>query len=425
MTYKIKIIIAVILALVLRLYLSTSIYSGDVNNHVAWSLSILKFGSAGAYDRKYVGVMQPTYPPLALYAFTTSYWAYDNVYQAVLFLNNKVSVFPSRMVWLMQNQNVLPAFHKTVSMVSDIGIGILIYLLARKVMKVSQRSAFWAMCLYLFNPAVFYNSTLWGQLESIPVFWVLLSVWLVLNGKWLLGHASFLAALLFKQSSLVFAPAFFLFSVFKTGWKKTFTGLGFQFLLFYLSYLPFFPRQTSTIYYPISTYINRLMTGSGSDYISDHAFNFWALFSHLAKISDNVSFIPGISAGTFAWIIFAVFAVLLISKYLVTAKDIDLLGLLGLLSFASFMVLTRMHERYLAPAIPFLALAAAKNKQLWPIYFLVSLGHIINMYDQWWFPNIPALVPVVSQWGMVVLVVVILSLSWISWMAVYFNENKT
>ncbi len=426
MKHPVNILLAVILALGLRIYLSTSIYSGDVNNHIAWSAGILESGFSGAYDRSYSHVMQPTYPPLALYSFVTSHWLFNNLNSLVRFVHFRVNIHlsPSFLVFFFENQNVLPAFHKIVSIFSDIGIGILIYLLAKTIFNVKSPAAFGAMCLYLFNPSVFYNSTLWGQLESVPVFFVLLAVWLLLHNKYLSAHASFMAALLFKQSSLLFFPVFAVFSIKKVGWRKTLLGLVLQCLLFYAAYLPFINWHTDNLFYPVSVYINRFQTGSGSDYISDHAFNLWALFSHLAKISDSVEIIRGISASLFGQLIFICLTAILFSRFLVSRKNTALINLFGLLAFTSFMFLTRMHERYLAPVLPFMAISASKNRQLWPIYFLVSLAHLINMYHQWWFPDIPVLVPLVSAWVTIVSAVIILFISWYSWIAVYFNESQ-
>jgi Gpi18-like mannosyltransferase len=420
-----QLVLVLLLGLVLRLGLSTTIYSGDVNNHIAWAGSILLLGSNGAYERQYTGVLQPTYPPLALYSFVTSYWLYRQTYSISQSLNHSVSLFPSRFIWFLEDQDTLPAFHKIISILSDLGTAVLIFALARRLFAVPPRAAYLAMLLYLFNPAVFYNSSLWGQLESPPLFFVLLSVWLLLKKRPFYAHAAFVAALLFKQSSLIFLPAFLIFSFFNSGLKKTLFGLAVQFCLFILCYLPFSTPNSpfSIIQYPISVYLDRLQVGSGSDYISDHAFNLWALYSHLEKIPDSVSFIWGWSANLAGKVAFMIVSGLLLIRFLTAYRNRRLIYVLGLTAFAAFMLLTRMHERYLAPVLPLMAITAASRKQLWPIYFLLSTGHLINMYHQWWFPDLPWLMPVINQWPAVVLVIIIFTVSWLSWTAVFLDEN--
>jgi Gpi18-like mannosyltransferase len=415
------------LGLVLRLALCITVYSGDVNNHVEWGRSILREGSSGAYDRHYRGVMQPTYPPLALYAFTTSYWMYDSVYNLSWALNKTTPVFPSAIIWALEDQDVLPAFHKAVSIISDLGIAVLIYALSRKVFSVSHGAGLSAAAIFLFNPAIFYNSALWGQMESPPIFWVMLSIWLFLTKRPLLGHSAFIFAMLFKQSTLIFTPLILLLSLFKSGWKKTVVGLLLQVVIFVVSYLPFLPTSnsiTENIIYPFSVYLHRIEVGSGSNYISDHAFNLWALFTHLEKIPDSIIMFSNLTANLFGKVLFIVISGWFISKYLISRSTRDLLSLFGLISFCSFMVLTRMHERYLAPAIPFLALVSASKKQLRPIFYLVSAGHLINLYHEWWFPYLDRVVPIIASWNTIYFVILLFTISWISWSAVYFHDPK-
>ncbi|OGD08530.1 hypothetical protein A2397_06155 [Candidatus Amesbacteria bacterium RIFOXYB1_FULL_44_23] len=425
-----RLIFACILALILRLVLSVTIYSGDVNNHTVWGQSILQNGSLGAYDRKYVGVMQPTYPPISLASFTTSFAMFQLTDASANWLNDNLSFFPSKIIWALQDQDVLPAFHKIYAIFADIGIGILIYGLARMIFHSDQKSAFFASAVYLFNPAVFYNSSLWGQLESPPLFWILLSVWLILKKKVTWAHAAFVLALLSKQSSLIFVPGFVLFSLFKSGWKKTFYGLIVQMVIFWLAYLPFTSCQITNpqciAAWPVQVYLNRLETGSGSDYISDHAFNFWALYSNLAKISDKLVVAYNFSANVVGKLVFMTISAVLLLKYLKNRTSSVLIHTMGIIGFTSFLVLTRMHERYLAPALPFLAIAASGRKQLWPIYLLVSFCHLLNMYHNWWFPEMPQIADFVAinTPQIVNLVILLLAISWISWMAVFLHESR-
>ncbi len=185
-----QLVFLLLLGLILRLVLSTSIYSGDVNNHVGWAKSILEEGSRGAYDRKYSGILQPTYPPLALYSFVTSYWLYGQTYSLAETLNRSFAEFPSKVIWFLEDQDTMPAFHKIISMISDLGIAVLIYGLSRRLFKASSRAAYIAAAVYIFNPAVWYNSSLWGQLESPPIFWILLSLWLFITKRPYLGFIS-------------------------------------------------------------------------------------------------------------------------------------------------------------------------------------------------------------------------------------------
>lgn len=407
-------IILLICGSIFRLGISRFIYSGDLNNHIVWGQTITKHGGAGAYDREYQTVMQPTYPPLSLFAFTTSYWTYNQIYSLSSWLNKQFDFFPSKFIWWLEDQNTLPAFEKIIAIVSDMGIAVLIY---RLVLRLKAKPALAAIAAggYLFNPVVWYNSALWGQIETFPLFWTLLAIWLLDRGKLKLGHLSFAAALLSKQSSIIFIPFIGFLSLKRFGLRKTVEGILIELVAVYLAYLPFL--KSLDILWPIKVYIHRLQVGSGSDYVTDHAFNLWVFSSHLQKIPDTL-WQRMLGAG-----LFITGVILGLPKLFKQPNLKSLLSLMGQASLLSFLVLTRMHERYLAPALPFLAILSATSRWYWPIYVFVSLVHLLNMYHNWWVPTIPVWVSFISQWPVIYSLVIILVLSWIGWVVRYAYEK--
>ena len=168
--------ILILVSLALRIWMSVQIYSGDLNNHIGWAESILKEGSRGAYSREYVGIMPPTYPPLALYGFITSSWMHSLVEKTIWSLNLNVPAFPSSLVWLFEDQDVLPSFYKVIAIFGDLGLGVLVYKFAREAFKLSNKISLLAAGAFLFNPAIWYLSSLWGQIESFTLFFFILSL---------------------------------------------------------------------------------------------------------------------------------------------------------------------------------------------------------------------------------------------------------
>jgi Gpi18-like mannosyltransferase len=335
------------LGLIFRLVISTAIYSGDLNNHFKWGEGILKYGFLGAYEREYPGVMQPTYPPVSLYAFTTSTGLYQLVHKISWYLNRHLPLFPSTFIWLIEDQDMLPAFNKTIAMVSDIGVSLVIYCLVRRIKPKHPTMALIASAAYLFNPAVWYTSTLWGQIESLPLFFVLLAIYLAyFQPNPIYSHISFVGSLLSKQSSIIFIPVFTLLSLSKFGVKKTLIGFGWQLAVFYLVFLPFYGLATPL--QPFNTYINRIQTGSGSNWVTDHAFNPWAWMTHFEKIADTTPVLFSYSAQYVGLILFFISSGSILLLYLLRKKTPQNTFFVSLLiSLFSFVVLTKMHERYL------------------------------------------------------------------------------
>jgi hypothetical protein len=69
---------------------------------------------------------------------------------------------------------------------------------------------------------------------------------------------------------------------------------------------------------------------------------------------------------------------------------------LALVSFASFMLLTNMHERYLYPLFSFLTILAVRDRRLMWVLVMVSLVNLLNLYNFWWVPRVGLLVQFMS-----------------------------
>ncbi|HZP26938.1 MAG TPA: hypothetical protein VFB90_07825, partial [Dehalococcoidia bacterium] len=77
---------------------------------------------------------------------------------------------------------------KGASLLFGFGCSILIYLILRK-LHLKQRDALVGGALLMFNPAMWFNVSIWGETETISLFFVLLSIWLAERdspfGAWL------------------------------------------------------------------------------------------------------------------------------------------------------------------------------------------------------------------------------------------------
>ena len=171
-------------------------------------------------------------------------------------------------------------------------------------------------------------------------------------------------------------------------------------MVFYLAYLPF--ATSLSPLWPFSVYYDRLQTGSGSNYISDHAFNPWIYYTSLQKIPDTGIFVAGLTFHQTGTLLFGFFTLLSLIPLLIRRITPQILFRVALLlNFSAFLFMTRMHERYLAPSLVLLLLASLKNKWLFPVYLIVSAVHLASLYHNWWFPDIPALKLIVYNWSFV------------------------
>lgn len=407
-------LVLILLGFIVRIILSVQIYSGDVNNHISWGKDVVETGTRGIYEREFFekyGTMTPTYPPIPLLFFTPSYWMYDYIYKLSWKLNLAYPIFPSNLIFFLEDQDTLPAFLKLPAILSDLILAAVVYKFVKKILKGKEKLALIFASLVIFNPAFIYSSAYWGQIESTPLIFLTLSFYFLLFSKRVYLPVVLISlAFLTKQTSIIFAPIFSIIYLKKFGLANSIKGLLISLLVFFIAFLPFY-KSGNIFTFPYLTYWNKIQTGSGSDYVTDHAFNFWALLTGLGKISDSTKYILFtyrlwgylIFTGTLAVILYK----LAISK--IKSQDVLLAGVI--VAIGAFLFLTRMHSRYITQALPFILLLTAYQKKYIYLYIFVSIFLIINMYHNWWAPRIDLLVNLFSNIYFInILIVALISL---------------
>jgi hypothetical protein len=195
---------------------------------------------------------------------------------------------------------------------------------------------------------------------------------------------------------------------FKFGLKISVKGIFKAILIFWISFLPFHDSG-NILSFPITTYWNKIQTGSGSIYVTDHAFNFWALITGLGKIEDTkIWFIQ--SYRIWGYLIFFIISGLILLKLYKNRNKYFVFFASFLISTAAFLFLTRMHERYLLQALPFLLLMGVKKRSLLISFLFLSIFYFLNLYHNWWAPRIPILVNFISS-GIVINSLIIATIS--------------
>lgn len=209
----------IILGLTLRLILLFLDFGFDVNNHIVWAKEAIKYGLPGFYERAQVERFTTTYPnysPLAIFLFIIAYGLYQFVFKATWRVNLWLPLFPSKLVIFLEKRQALAGFMKLPAVFFDLALVVLIYRWIR--MKKDKNNIFGplaAVSFILFNPGFFYNSSYFGQIESIPLFFILLSLYLLFFSKMHERHLQqalpFLLVVGLKDKK--FLKAFFYFSL--------------------------------------------------------------------------------------------------------------------------------------------------------------------------------------------------------------------
>jgi Gpi18-like mannosyltransferase len=289
----------------------------------------------------------------------------------------------------------------------DLATATVIFLYLRK--KVDLKLTVLGTALYAFNPAVIYNTAVWGQFDAIYTFLLVLSLVLALKGKpvfSVLSAAIFAISILTKPQAIALAPLIALliyekgglkneslmliqngiFIRLKSAWPKLKTLLISIFVFIVTVFIVILPFQWVNNN-PVG-FLSKIYFGaySGYAYTSINAFNLWGLFGMWQ--SDANFFVLG-------WVMFAAVAVFVLymvhKRFNVSTEAYAFLAAF-ILFFAFFMLPTRIHERYLFPAISVLALMFPLLKKTRPIYIALTATLFVNQaYVLYWlrasYPN--------------------------------------
>ena len=362
-------------------------FATDLAAYASWALTLAEHGTAGFYAN--AGFAD--YPPAYLYLL----WP----------------------IGLLVGQSADGAARagdlvKVPPILLDVAVGYMLYRLALGWAWPGRRAqavALAAAALYLFNPVTFYDSALWGQSDAAGAFVLLLGAAALIRGNSEGAAAMAAAAALVKpQFGVILLPivAFVLLKRHllrpgsgprhppwapralaawlsrEQGWPRLLTAFAAAWTTFFVVALPFGMGPFE--------YLERMFgTASGYAYLSVNAFNLWAFVGSggTASLADAwrwsddtlplLGLIPGLAIG----------AALLLAGFLwgslraaIRDDRWTLLVALAFLAIAFFVLPTRVHERYIVPAVALLPLLAVASRGWAVALLLLSIGAFINLH---------------------------------------------
>jgi len=350
-------------AILFRLLITTiKPYAIDMGGYVAWSSYLAENG------------------PKEFYTNSGFHVVYAPFYMYFLWFTGKLVQLFSLPAWLHVY------LIKCWSVVFEFLGSILIIKLSEKYNL--QKQGFLLASLYAVNPGVFMNSSVWGQFDSIPATMLLGVLLLFEYKKNNLAALLFLLAVLTKPQSGLLLPIvmYLYFRNFKfdvANVKKLLTGLISGILLYLAVVLPFYSptSKSGTIpgFLDWFYWLFDLYSKSIQDYpfATANAFNFWFLFG--GQIQNDT--FPFLGLNYFWWgnillIIAVAFAFTCLIKGRATMHSVCYFSYL--VQFSAFMFMTKMHERYLLPAIIFIMASAIFDKRHISAAGLVSVWVFAN-----------------------------------------------
>ncbi|MBE1441697.1 glycosyltransferase family 39 protein [Paenibacillus sp. OAS669] len=338
--------------LVLRLVIAWNVYGydADVNTFKAWA----DHAASAGLMRFYTTDMFVDYPPGYIY---------------VLYI---IGVIRSALHISWDSSWALLLL-KSPAMLTDLLTSYLIFRWGSR--HAGGAAALGAAVLYLLNPAIIVNSAGWGQVDSFFMLWMLLFIEAVLGGRLRQASAYYAVALLIKPQALLFAPLLLLVFIRRGSWKSFLASFASGLAVFSLLAAPFLLLKG-----PLWIFSLYFGTLSSYPYASLNAYNIMTLLGgNFAPITDQALFL------TFqSWSVILMACVLLYTVYLYlkSSKDEKQLAIIaGILMTGTFVVLTKMHERYLYYALLFILLGFLhlRDRRLLYCFLGLSLTHFINV----------------------------------------------
>lgn len=375
-----------LLALIIRLVLLPLSFHSDLNNNEIWGIYAEEFGLNGFYDWLNFGnYARPDYPPLSMILFLQIRKIWEVLFSLLWAINVGIKIFPSfLMTWYDQLGN--RALLKLPGVISDVLFGFFVYkhVLKTHNKKIASRTA----SLILFNPALIYLSSSWGQLDPAVTFFAYLAIVLLLQKKYALSLTAYFTSIMIKATYL---PLSLLLAIKaykqKITIKTTFLLAVLTALYLFLLGNPFTP--SNPLKWLIDLYLNKIIKGAVTlPFINLNAFNFWGLVLGLERIKDSSPML-GIPLYIWAYVMSTFFILLITKKYI---KGANIYFATIMLFFAIFMFFPRVHERYLYPAVALFPLVLIQYPKLLKIYITLSVVFLLNLYHWWWFPNVSFLV---------------------------------
>lgn len=354
-------IILVFLATNLTLIsLSHPVYSGaasvysDVIAQEKWGDYALEHSIASLYEKN-----MTDYPPLYLYALYFNAWLNYQISR-----NHSGSAAPGT-YWYVFISKVIPLF-------CNLLIGLLLFFALRRW---NLNKAVVAAAVYLFNPAIALNTSYLGQVDSVYTVFVLLALVFLIDKKYFLSTLFAFVAVLTKVQAVFFLPILAVVLLVNLSAKKLLrliVGALAFFLAIMLPFLGVIQNIVSTIIKNFGEY----------PYVTVNALNIWfVLFGYpvpyYVQAVRDTNTVLGISLRTWGYLLLGVYTAVVMYQVFKAPGNIAIGS--ASLAFASFMLPTEIHERYLFPFFALFLLTALEKRKYLSIYVSLTITYLLNM----------------------------------------------
>lgn len=351
--------------------------NGDVVRYAQWARNAFIYGLSDGYTTiHFASGDKINQPPGTIYILDGMYILHLQASHLIVKVTRASFDSP-----IFLNDVLLPAILRLPSLFTDIFLTFLLYLLIKKY--TNEKWAIIGSMLFYLNPALIYNGSVWGQMDSVNNFFFFLSLFLFLQKKYFVSLFIFFLCLYIKVSLLP-TSVFFLFIFFmQVKFYRAFIFTCISLVVLILLTIPF----SSNLFWLPRTILS-ISQGELSA-ITSGAFNFWWMITRpfdSQTLSSNTQFLF-LHFDEWAYLIFTIFFIPIVYLAVTLKKKAmepkNLFLLFSLVIVIMFLFLPKMHERYLYPLFPLLAAYCGLTRKFVGIFIILSLLHFINIFVIW------------------------------------------
>jgi len=337
-------------------------YERDIDSFGTWMRTALEHGVSRVSEQ-----VQCDYPPGYLYLlhFVGRLWT----------TASGLPIPPAGSVEIRFLVKLLPT-------VADLATAWVLFHLAAAA--TSRRNALLVLAAYAYNPAMLFNAAVWGQSDSVMSLLVLFSAWAVWRGRTALGFGLLAAALLVKVQAVAVLPPLVLVAVARQRLAGLFAAARGGAVVTLVGLLPFYWAGR------VPSVIETFLTASGRyPFVSMNAHNVWWLAGGgpAARLVSDATRLGNalLTYHTIGMLMLATATGLILWRLwrdLTRTAEHDARALceacaLQLLAFYLFP--TEMHERYIVPALVFVAALCIWRPAAWWLNGAATLGVLVSL----------------------------------------------
>lgn len=246
-----------------------------------------------------------------------------------------------------------------------------------------QRVGLAGALLFALCPPFIFIGGWWGQIDGWFIFFMFISVWAIARNRTTAGWVALGIALAFKVQTTVILPLTALLTWRHAGLKRLAIGIVAFIAAFLLFAAPLFGDNPQT---PLFRRISE--TARDFPYISAQGHNLWFALTPAARgrgldIHSDLNATPlGISYRDAGLALLAAgYSGLLILLFIRRDRRLAFIGA-AMAWLLFFMLPTRIHARFLLPALPFLVAAGFYARRWWWLFAGYSLTLFVNLLER-------------------------------------------